>query len=400
MSGKTLGIYVHIPFCASKCSYCDFYSRAGCDALMPKYQAALLRHIREFAPRVAGCYVDTVYFGGGTPSYYGAKYLVQILNALKKYYKVYKDAEITLEANPESVSLGALRLLRKEGFNRISIGAQSARDTSLKFLGRPHTFEQVQDAVAIARAAGFDNLNLDLIYGLPAQTREDWADTLARVTQLNPEHLSCYGLKIEEGTPLYLYRNSPEIPDEDTQADMYLFMVDSLAEMGFRQYEISNFAVKGRESRHNLKYWQLQEYLGFGASAASFVAGQRYTFVRDIEQYIDAVQSSGKIVTELETVTSYEQASEYIMLGLRTTNGISKDEYAKVYQSSFEPLEELLLSYQKMGLAKLQNGRWSLTPQGFLLSNRLIGELLDAQAEQKFHVGTPWREKDYYMTFF
>ncbi|NLO49062.1 MAG: radical SAM family heme chaperone HemW [Clostridiales bacterium] len=400
MSEKTVGIYIHIPFCASKCSYCDFYSLAGCDDLIPKYQSALLKHIKEFAPRLAGYYIDTVYFGGGTPTHYGVKHLISILNALKKYYKVYKDSEITLEANPESIGLSELKQLRKEGFNRISIGAQSARDTILKFLGRPHTFDQTIDAVAAAREAGFDNLNIDLIYGLPAQTREDWADTLARVTQLNPDHLSCYGLKIEENTPLYVYRNSPEIPDDDTQADMYLFMADALAEMGFRQYEISNFAVKGKESKHNLKYWQLQEYAGFGASASSYISGQRYTYVRDIAQYIEAVQENGKIVSELETVSQYEQASEYLMLGLRTTHGICQDEYTQIYKSNFEPLEQLLMSYLKMGYAKQQNDRWSLTPQGFLLSNRLIGELLDAQAELKFHVGTPWREKDYYATLF
>jgi oxygen-independent coproporphyrinogen-3 oxidase len=400
MSEKTVGIYIHIPFCVSKCSYCDFYSLAGRDELIPKYQSALLRHIREFSPRMAGYYVDTVYFGGGTPTHYGIKNLISILNALKKYYKVYKDSEITVEANPESIEVNELKQLRREGFNRISIGVQSARDTILKFLGRAHTFDQAIDAVAAAREAGFDNLNIDLIYGLPAQTREDWADTLARVTQLNPDHLSCYGLKIEEGTPLYLYRKSPEIPDEDTQADMYLFMVDALAEMGFRQYEISNFAVRGKESKHNLKYWQLQEYAGFGASAASYIGGQRYTYVNDIAQYIEAVQTSGKIVSELETVSQYEQASEYIMLGLRTVHGISRGEYTQIYKSSFDPLEQLLMQYQKMGLAKQQNERWSLTPQGFLLSNRLIGELLDAQAELKFHIGTPWRERDYYMTFF
>ena len=217
--------------------------------------------------------MDTVYFGGGTPSYYGSKYLISLFNTLKRYYKVLIDSEVTLEANPDSITAGDLRALRKEGFNRISIGAQSARDSILKFLRRPHTFEQVIDAVRMAKDEGFDNISLDLMYGLPAQTREDWADTIARAVQLNPQHLSCYGLKIEEGTPLYQYRRSPEIPDEDTQADMYLFTVSTLAEMGYRQYEISNFATRGKECRHNMKYWTLNEYAGFGASASSCIGG-------------------------------------------------------------------------------------------------------------------------------
>ena len=400
LAEKTVGIYIHIPFCASKCSYCDFYSLAGCDSLMPKYQEALLRNIREFAPRLAGYYVDSVYFGGGTPSYYGAKYLASIFGELKQRYKILKSAEVTLEANPESISASDLRLLRREGFNRISIGAQSASNTILKFIGRPHTFEQVQDAVKDAKEAGFDNISLDLIYGLPAQTREDWADTIARVAQLNPQHLSCYGLKIEEGTPLYKYRNSPEIPDDDAQADMYLFTVDTLSQMGYKQYEISNFAMKGKESRHNLKYWQLEEYVGFGASAASCIGGQRYTYVSDLATYISAIHSGDAIVSEIETINEYELASEYIMLGLRTAAGISDEEYTTIYQCSFEPMKQLFQTYIRMGLAKKRNDRWSFTPQGLLLSNRLIGELLDAQAEHKFQVGAPWRDMDYYTTLY
>ncbi|NLL39449.1 MAG: radical SAM family heme chaperone HemW [Clostridiales bacterium] len=400
MSAKKLGIYIHIPFCASKCSYCDFYSLAGCDDLIPDYQDALLKHIRESAPRFSEYYVDTVYFGGGTPSYYGSKYLISLFNTLKRYYKVLIDSEVTLEANPDSITAGDLRALRKEGFNRISIGAQSARDSILKFLRRPHTFEQVIDAVRMAKDEGFDNISLDLMYGLPAQTREDWADTIARAVQLNPQHLSCYGLKIEEGTPLYQYRRSPEIPDEDTQADMYLFTVSTLAEMGYRQYEISNFATRGKECRHNMKYWTLNEYAGFGASASSCIGGHRFTFVRDIAGYIKAVHTGDKIVTELETISDYEMASEYLMLGLRTTYGISEEEYLQIYKSSFEPILHLLQSYVRMGFAKNSNGRWSFTPRGFLLSNSLIGEILDAQAEHKYHVGMPWRERDYYTTLF
>jgi oxygen-independent coproporphyrinogen-3 oxidase len=256
------------------------------------------------------------------------------------------------------------------------------------------------EAVRSSLEAGFENVSLDLMYGLPAQSREDWADTLSRAVKLGCRHLSCYGLKLEEGTPLYRYRDLPSIPDEDTQADMYLYAVDALAAEGYIQYEISNFAQKGYESRHNLKYWTLEEYAGFGASAASRMGGRRVTCITDIERYIAAGEGGGSLVSELEDVTVFEQASEYVMLGMRTARGIEAGEYESRYQNSFKPLRDLLESYAKLGLARQVDTRWRLTPRGFLISNRLIGELLDAQAEQKFHVGMPWRREDYYDTLY
>lgn len=210
---KRLGIYIHIPFCASKCGYCDFYSRAGCDSLMPDYEDALIRHIREAAPTMAGYQIDTVYFGGGTPSYFGAKRICNIFEALKELGLVRRDSEVTMEANPDSMKLRDLKLLRKAGINRISIGMQSANNDILKMIGRRHNFKQVELAVKAAREAGFDNLSLDLIYGLPNQSKSDWVDTLAKAIALKPEHLSCYGLKLEEGTPMHReYFGSPSSP--------------------------------------------------------------------------------------------------------------------------------------------------------------------------------------------
>ncbi len=400
MGDKRVGVYIHIPFCASKCLYCDFCSSSGKDELIPAYERAVLRHIREFAPRLEAYTVDTVYFGGGTPSWYGAKNLVRLLDELKKNCAVLVDSEITLEANPDSVSPKELRLLRREGFNRISMGVQSANNAILSFLGRRHNWEQAEGAVRAAADAGFENISLDLMYGLPAQSREDWAATLSLAVKLGCPHLSCYGLKIEEGTALYKYKDSPNIPDEDMQADMYLYTAEFLNAAGYIQYEISNFAQKGCEARHNLKYWLLDEYVGFGASAASFFGGRRFTCLPGIEAYIAAVESGGGLISELEDVSLYEQASEYVMLGLRTSRGIDGKEYESRYQNCFKPLEELLEGYVRLGLAKKIDGRWRLTPRGFLLSNRLIGELLDAQAEQKFHVGMPWRREDYYDTLY
>lgn len=386
---KKLGIYIHIPFCASKCGYCDFYSLAGCDKLMPKYHNALLQHIRESAMQLQQYYTDTVYFGGGTPSYYGARRICDVFNTLKRSGLVYKTAEVTVEVNPDSTKYHDLVALRNEGVNRLSIGAQSANDDLLKLINRRHTWKQVEQTVQNARRAGFDNISLDLIYGLPSQTKEDWAISLNRALELAPDHLSCYGLKLEEGTPLYSYKNSVILPDDDAQADMYLYTCETLERHGYHQYEISNFAKPGKESKHNLKYWQMKDYMGFGPGAASCVGGIRYSYVKDLQKYISGMQSGDTIIDEYEKTSLLDQAAEYLMLGMRTVRGISPKEYHSIYRSDFAPLEELLREYERKGWAVNSTGRWHFTPAGFLLSNLLIGLMLDKQAEYK-HSGNPW----------
>lgn len=387
---KTLGIYIHIPFCASKCAYCDFYSLAGCDKLMPRYHNALLQHLREAGPQLREYYTDTVYFGGGTPSYYGARRICDIFNALKRDALVYKTAEVTVEVNPDSVTRRDLVLMRSEGINRLSIGAQSANDAILKLIGRRHNWKQVAAAVKNARAAGFENVSLDLIYGLPSQTRTDWTDTLDRALALQPNHLSCYGLKLEPGTPMARdYAGSPILPDDDEQADMYLYTVETLARFGYRQYEISNFAKPGFESKHNLKYWLLQDYMGFGPGAASCAGGVRYSYEKDLQKYISGVQSGESILAECEKIDLLGRAAEYLMLGMRTVRGISAKEYHNIYRSDFAPLEELLQEFSRKGWAVEESGRWHFTPSGFLLSNMLIGLMLDKQGEYKLS-GNPW----------
>ena len=387
---KNLGIYIHIPFCASKCGYCDFYSLSGCDKLMPKYHNALVDHIREAGPQLQQFYTDTVYFGGGTPSYYGARRICDLFNELKRAALVYKTAEVTVEVNPDSVRMHDLLLMRGEGINRLSIGAQSANDDILKLIGRRHNWMQVEQTVKNARAAGFDNISLDLIYGLPSQTKADWADTVTKAIALKPDHLSCYGLKIEEGTPLASYKDSPFLPDDDEQADMYLYTVETLERYGYRQYEISNFAQPKKESRHNLKYWLLKDYMGFGPGAHSCVNGVRYSYVRDLKAYIEGIQTGDAIIDEYEKIELLERAAEYLMLGMRTVRGISEKEYHNLYRSNFEPIEELLQEYKRKGWAiREESGRWHFTASGFLLSNLLIGLLLDKQAEYKLS-GNPW----------
>ena len=392
MADRHLGVYVHIPFCASKCGYCDFYSLAGCDKRMGKFQEALLTHIQESAPTMAPYYIDTVYFGGGTPSYFGARRVAAAFNALKRAGKVLKSAEVTVECNPDSVSRHELGLLRREGVNRISLGVQSASDELLKIIGRRHNFTQVRKAVKAIRGEGFDNLSVDLIYGLPNQTKDDWADTLGRVLELEPEHISCYGLTLEEGTPMYRhYQDSPLIPSGDEQADMYLYAVQTLSLYNYEQYEISNFARKGYASRHNMKYWDLQDYLGFGPGAHSCMGNTRYSYVRDLEAYIRGVGQGEPILDEYEELDLLDRASEYILLGLRRGRGISEEEYRRVYRADFAPLETLLKEYERNGWARRTAGGWSFTPEGFLLSKVLIGALLEVQAGHRISAN-PWME--------
>ena len=378
---EKLGIYIHIPFCRSKCDYCDFYSLSGREDRMDDYQKALLAHLKETAV-VAGAYpVDTIYFGGGTPSFYGDKRLREILSCIKKYYKVEPDAEITTEANPDSISFFSALKLRRAGFNRISLGMQSACPGELEAINRIHTAKQTDEAVSACKRAGFQNLSLELIYGLPGQTEESWKQSVEHALSLIPQHLSCYGLKVEEGTPLAKRVEEGEVlPDDDMQADLYLWTVGRLERAGFPQYEISNFAKPGYESKHNLRYWLTRPYIGFGPGAHSDFGGRRYSFVRDLEGYIDGVLKGGSLIDSEELIPRRERGGEYLMLRLRTAHGAEEWEYRGGYFLDFAPIEKRLEEFASHGWAeKTAQGRWRLTPEGFLISNRLIGDLLERQ---------------------
>ena len=374
---KLLGLYIHIPFCRQKCVYCDFYSLAGNESRMDEYTDILCTHLAESASLAADYTVDTIYFGGGTPSYLGESRLSRILTTILTLYPVTPDAEITLEANPDSAGDPAvLKKLRSAGFNRISLGMQSACAEELAEIGRIHTPDQVQVAVSAARSAGFDNLSLDLIYGLPHQTFTRWKENLSAAVALNPEHLSCYGLKVEEGTPLYARRKTAELPGDEAQADMYLHTVEFLSEQGYAQYEISNFSKPGRESRHNLKYWVLGEYLGFGPGAHSDFAGVRFAYARDLSTYMQGIRNHTPVFSEREDVPPTERSAEWLMLNLRTVHGLDPLEFEHRFHASFSVFLPFLNQCRQAGYAVLENGRWHLTAQGFLLSNQIIGGLL------------------------
>ena len=373
-----LGIYIHVPFCRSKCQYCDFYSLTNKDdKLMEGYLRAVCTHIKESGALAPGYKVDTIYFGGGTPSFFGADGMATIMTAIRRSFDVDSAAEITFEANPDSVSDKFLSRMRAEGFNRVSLGIQCDDDEILKKIGRPHDYAQAVSAVQRIRKAGFRNVSVDLMYGLPGQTLNGWKDTLERVLALNPDHISCYGLKLEEGTPMYEYKDFLNLPSDDLQADMYLAATEILREKGFRQYEISNFARKGLYSRHNMKYWTGGEYLGFGPNASSDFAGRRFTIIRDLQGYIDGIKNGGEVLQDVEDIPLRERAGEYLMMRLRTSGGILKEEYERQYLLPFGPIEDALEKCRTFGHAvRSDDGRWRLTPKGFLISNTIISDLL------------------------
>ena len=380
-----LGIYIHVPFCRSKCQYCDFYSLTTKeDSLHDGYLYAVCSHIKEAGALAPNYLVDTIYFGGGTPSFFGAEGMAAILTTIRKSFDVARDAEITFEANPDSVSDRLLRRLRSEGFNRVSLGIQCDNDDILKKLGRPHSYAQAVNAVKRIRKMGFKNLSLDLMYGLPGQSLQAWEHTLQNVLKLQPEHISCYGLKVEEGTPLYEYQDCCNLADDDTQADMYLSAIEILRQHGYRQYEISNFCRKGHVSRHNLKYWNGGEYLGFGPDASSDFSGRRFAIIRDLQGYIEGIRSGGQVLREVQEVPPRERAGEYLMMRLRTVSGLDPKEYEKRYLLPFGPLQKALEKHKEEGLAvKTFDGRWHLTPNGFLVSNSIISDLLLIQEKCK-----------------
>lgn len=362
---NTIGIYIHVPFCAGKCPYCDFYSQLPSPQAAEAYVLAVERRLREFAEKYPGRTADTVYFGGGTPSLLGGELLCRILMTVKANFTVTADAEVTLEANPGSVDEKFFETIKEGGFNRLSMGLQSANEAELKFLGRKHSAADAAEAVKMARNAGFENISLDLMMGLPGQTEELLAKSIDFCASLNVEHISSYILKIEENTPFG--RMNIELPDEDAVSDLYLFAVDRLREKGYPQYEISNFAKEGLFSRHNTRYWKCSEYIGVGPSAHSFMEGERFYFGR----------STADFIAGCEPIPDGEGGSfeEFVMLGLRLTEGITRRN-CEAFGGSFEGL---LKRAQKIprSLIKTTEDNIALTKEGFLLSNTIIGMLVE-----------------------
>ena len=372
---KPVGIYIHIPFCVKRCAYCDFYSGVGYE-FADMYEKAVIKHIGTYN----GIKCDTVYFGGGTPTYFGADRLCRILDAVKKSFDVCENAEITAECNPKTVSGEDLVLMKKHGFNRLSIGMQSANENELSTLGRIHTAEDVEETVVSARNAGFDNISLDVMYGVPYQTVPSFENTLDFVLSLSPEHVSAYMLKLEEGTPLFNNADKYPFPGEDDIIEMTELCSKRFLQNGIERYEISNYAKKGFESRHNLKYWHRDEYISFGPSASSFYNGRRYTYTPDIYAYADfcfGKCQQSDVLAEEEFPDLNEAEAEYVMLNLRLVKGISKAEYKAFTGKDFDTCYgEKIKKYTALGLMT-DKEHVRFTPNGFNVSNTVLSDLLE-----------------------
>jgi len=388
-----IGLYVHIPFCTAKCGYCDFNSYAGHEHLIPSYTETLVKEAQLWRRTVGARAVETVFFGGGTPSLNPLPEMATLLDGLRAAFAFTPDAEITLEANPGSLTVDYLRGLRALGVNRLSIGVQSFDDEELVVLDRIHTAEQAREAFGAARAAGFDNVNLDLIYGLPEQPLDAWRRSLEQALALAPEHLSLYALTVEEGTPLArdIARGRVPAPDADAQAEHYEWTQDRLAAAGYVHYEISNWARPGRACRHNLVYWRNREYLGLGAGAHSFLDGVRFSTALLPQRYAELVdeslaQSAGeraemRHVVAGERITPELAMADTLILGLRLVEGVAFDEFAARHGTSIDAAYgDVVREFEGYGLLERTPASLRLTRRGRLLSNELFQRLLPEAA--------------------
>lgn len=373
---KSLGLYLHIPFCLSKCCYCDFCSFAGAThERMTDYVRALCDRLEARAQDCVAYAVDTVYVGGGTPTLLPIEGMAAIMDALRTRYALTADCEITCECNPATADLSYLSALRRMGINRLSIGLQSVHDEELRMLGRAHTFADFLDTYRHARQAGFDNISADLMYGLPDQSLARFRVSLDTLCALDPEHVSAYGLKIEEGTPFDRMRDSLRLPDEDEEFAMYTLLTERLASHGYHKYEISNFAKDGKHSRHNLRYWRGEEYLGLGPAAHSDFGGVRFGNSRDLKGFLRGED----ILCESHRPTPHERDEEYVMLRLRTTEGISLAEFETRMGEAFFARYPAARTMILHGYMVEQNGHVCFTDRGFFVSNAILSELLDME---------------------
>ncbi len=370
---KSLGIYIHVPFCIKKCGYCDFCSVAGKDSeYMSLYTEELCRRMRNFLPLTKEYTVDTVYFGGGTPTLLPQRSVERIIEEVNKY-NISSGAEITMECNPATADREYFSALRSLGVNRLSIGLQSAKDNELELLGRAHGVKDFVSCFEDARASGFDNISADLMYGIPDQTMESFGYSLEFLSDLAPEHISAYGLSIEEGTYFHRHLSELKIADDDMQASMYGMMCEYLSGRGYRRYEISNFSKEGRESRHNTRYWTGLDYIGFGVAAHSCFNGERFGNSRDI----DAFLRGEDIVEERYALDAEERRKEYIMLGMRMERGIDLSEYRSRFGKSFPTTSGTVKNYIQGGFLRLDGERMSFTERGILVSNVVLADLME-----------------------
>ena len=367
-------IYIHIPFCIRKCDYCDFLSGPSGPKEQADYVQALLREIQA-VEEGEGRSVSSIFIGGGTPSVLDERLLGDILKEIRNRFKIEEYAEITIEVNPGTANIGKLQAYREMGINRLSIGLQSPEDRELKILGRIHNYGQFLETYQEARTVGFDNINIDLMSAIPDQTYEGWVKNLHTVAELEPEHISAYSLIVEEGTPFAARKLN--LPDEDTEYNMYEATAQILKEYGFEQYEISNYARKGRECRHNVGYWTRQDYLGFGLGASSLYGKERFANTADMKKYLENSKNPEKIREKEPSLTREDEMAEFMFLGLRMTKGISKADFQRCFGCTIESVYgEVLEKYESMELLLEKDGRIFLSREGIHVSNSIMAEFL------------------------
>ena len=381
MKKKPIELYIHIPFCVKKCDYCDFLSFRALSSVHEAYVQQLIREIRAQSCYCTDCQVVSVFIGGGTPSLLEPSCISRIMETVFSCFQVEPEAEITIEANPGTLLGKKLPVYRQCGINRVSIGLQSADNTELKNLGRIHSFEEF-----LKRMAGFTNINIDLMSGIPGQTLESWKNTLKKVTMLKPEHISAYSLIIEEGTPFWnrfgegacaCDYTGPALPDEDTENKIYRFTRKFLQEQGFERYEISNYAKPGKECRHNIGYWTEVAYLGLGLGASSLLDHMRFSNTADMKEYIGNSAFPDKIRQNMESLTEADEMAEFMFLGLRMTEGVSMEAFAEYFGKNMENVYgEVLKKHLEIGMLEQKGDRIYLSRKGIHVSNGVMADFL------------------------
>lgn len=381
MEKSDLGVYVHIPFCVRKCDYCDFPSGSAAPDEQAYYIRVLKKEIHSFEALGNLYRVRTLFFGGGTPSLLDPAQLERLMGQLREQYEFAEDLEATIECNPGTLTEEKLARYREMGFNRLSMGFQSANPEELRVLGRIHSWQDCVDSFQMARRAGFENINVDLMSALPGQTKESWMRTLEQAVALSPEHISAYSLSIEPGTPFYdRYaegKGAALLPDEETDREMYHETKTFLSEHGYHRYEISNYAKKGRECRHNIAYWTGGAYVGFGLGAASYLRGRRFSMPKDKKEYWAASRRAYQTYQAARPQTEQEAMEEFMFLGLRMTAGISRKKFEERFSVPLadvygEPVRRLA----EQGLLEEDGDALRLTEQGIDVSNRVLSEFL------------------------
>ncbi|AZV55786.1 radical SAM family heme chaperone HemW [Clostridium sp. AWRP] len=371
---KAVALYIHIPFCKKKCLYCDFPSYSGKEKLMVSYTKALAKDIESIGDRK----IRTIFIGGGTPTYLSLESWNNIYEALKKI-NAEDNLEFTVEGNPGTFTEDKFKVLRKLGVNRLSIGLQAWQNSILKCIGRIHTLEDFLKTYDMARKFKFSNINIDLMFGLPGQTIEDWKESLQNVVKLNPEHISCYSLIVEKGTPFYNAHQlkNLNLPGEEQERQMYYFTLDFLSKIGYEQYEISNFSKKDRKCKHNLIYWNMEEYIGCGAGAHSYVDGYRYRNTPNIEEYILQGNLNQFLRLDKHKNSICDSMEEFVFMGLRKIDGIStEDFYRRFNKNIYSVYGDVIEKYIKMGILIKEGHMLYLSKRGIEVSNSVMCDFI------------------------